>query len=229
MSAVPTRRILLVEDDASIREVVRRGLEAGGFAVTACGDGPAALERLAAESPDLVLLDVMLPGMDGFDVCREIRRTSRVPVVMLTARDATVDVVVGLELGADDYLTKPFELPVLMARLRAVLRRADRAGGARRCFVGGLEIDVAAHRATLEGRDLALTATEFRLLAELAARPGQVFTRQLLPGAGLGLRLPGRLAAGRRGRAAAARQAGRRPSAHIATVRGVGYRFVRER
>jgi two-component system, OmpR family, response regulator MtrA len=173
-------RLLLVEDDASIREVTTIGLERSGFAVTACADGKEALELFERSPFDLVVLDVMLPGIDGYAVCREIRRAHRTPIVMLTARADTVDVVVGLELGADDYVTKPFELPELIARLRAVLRRAAAPDDAPVLRLGDIEVDEAAFRARRNGEDLALTATEFRLLCELARRPGQVFTRELL-------------------------------------------------
>jgi two-component system response regulator MtrA len=117
--------LLIVEDDPSLREVIRLGLEAEGFRVAAAQDGPGALMAFASHTPDLVLLDIMLPGLDGFAVCRELRKTSLVPIVMLTARSSTVDVVVGLESGADDYVTKPFEFPELVARVRSVLRRAS--------------------------------------------------------------------------------------------------------
>jgi two-component system, OmpR family, response regulator MtrA len=122
--------LLIIEDDPSLREVTRLGLEGEGFAVLAAEDGPTGLELFAGEQPDLVLLDVMLPGRDGFDVCREIRKTSLVPIIMLTARSSTVDVIVGLEAGADDYVTKPFEFPVLVARIRSVLRRSSVRVGA---------------------------------------------------------------------------------------------------
>jgi two-component system response regulator MtrA len=173
-------RLLLVEDDASIREVTTIGLERAGFDVTACGDGKQALDLFGCSSFELVVLDVMLPGMDGYAVCREIRRSHRTPIVMLTARADTVDVVVGLELGADDYVTKPFELPELVARLRAVLRRTAAPDDAPVLRVGDIEIDEAAFRARRGDEDVALTATEFKLLCELARRPGQVFTRELL-------------------------------------------------
>jgi two-component system, OmpR family, response regulator MtrA len=117
-------RVLLVEDDASIRELTSEGLARAGFRVDATGDGRDALGRFAQSVPDVVVLDVMLPSLDGYEVCRQIRRRSQVPIVMLSARTDTVDVVVGLEVGADDYVTKPFELPELVARLRAVLRRS---------------------------------------------------------------------------------------------------------
>jgi len=174
--------VLLVEDDASIREVATLGLEQAGLRVTAIGDGREGLARFREGGVDLVLLDVMLPSLDGFEVCREIRRGSGAPIVMLTARSELHDVVVGLELGADDYITKPFELPELIARVKAVLRRAGPSSGdgADTINAGGLEIDPAGFSVRKRGEDLNLTATEFRLLHELARRPRQVFTRDLL-------------------------------------------------
>jgi DNA-binding response OmpR family regulator len=173
-------RVLLVEDDASIREVASLGLKNAGFRVTAAVDGREGLARALHDPFDVVLLDVMLPSLDGFEVCREIRKHSRVPVVMLTARTDTVDVVVGLESGADDYVTKPFEMAELVARVRAVLRRAQATPEETTISVGPLDIDPAGFSARKNGEDLSLTATEFRLLMEMARRPGQVFTRELL-------------------------------------------------
>ncbi|MBI4260286.1 MAG: response regulator transcription factor [Actinobacteria bacterium] len=173
-------RVLLVEDDPSIREITEIGLRKAGFRVTTAVDGREGLMRARQDPFDLVLLDVMLPSLDGFEVCREIRKDSRIPVVMLTARGDTVDVVVGLESGADDYVVKPFEMAELVARIRAVLRRSAAEPTERTLVVGDLEVDPRAFSARLRGDDLALTATEFRLLAELARRPGQVFTREVL-------------------------------------------------
>jgi two-component system response regulator MtrA len=173
-------RVLLVEDDASIREIATLGLEQAGFRVTASGDGRDALLRFRQGSFDLVVLDVMLPSLDGFEVCREIRRESQVPIVMLSARDELHDIVVGLELGADDYVTKPFELPELVARIKAVLRRSAAGPGDRAISVDDLEVDPAAFSVRRRGEEIALTATEFRLLLELVRRPKQVFTRELL-------------------------------------------------
>jgi two-component system response regulator MtrA len=172
--------VLLVEDDPSIREIAALGLEQAGLRVTATGDGRDALLRFRQGSFDLVVLDVMLPSLDGFEVCREIRRESQAPIIMLTARGELHDVVVGLELGADDYVTKPFELPELVARIKAVLRRSAAGPGDETIRVDELEIDPMAFSVRRRGEDIALTATEFRLLLELARRPKQVFTRELL-------------------------------------------------
>jgi DNA-binding response OmpR family regulator len=173
-------RLLLVEDDASIREIASLGLRDAGFRVTAAVDGREGLTRALHDPFDAIILDVMLPSLDGFQVCREIRKQSRVPIIMLTARTDTLDVVVGLESGADDYVTKPFEMPELVARVRAVLRRAQAAPEETKLSVGQLEVDPAGFTARKDGKDLSLTATEFRLLLEMARRPGQVFTRELL-------------------------------------------------
>jgi len=172
--------ILLVEDDPSIREITTLGLRDAGFTVDTAADGEEALVRFRHDRPDLVVLDVMLPKRDGLEVCRTIRGESSVPVVMLTARSDAIDVVVGLESGADDYVTKPFEMPILVARIRAALRRAQLVEPAETVTLGPLRIDVTGHRVTVEGVEIGLTPTEFRLLLELARRPDQVFTRELL-------------------------------------------------
>jgi len=179
-------RVLVIEDDPSIREIASIGLKAAGFRVATCSDGRSGLTRALADGFDAVVLDVMLPSMDGFEVCRQIRKSSQVPIVLLTARTDTIDVVVGLESGADDYVKKPFEMPELVARLRAVLRRGQVVPEQATVRVGSLEIDPAGCRvrkidAHGQASELTLTATEFRLLLELASRPGQVFSRgQLL-------------------------------------------------
>ncbi len=172
--------MLLVEDDPSIREMAALGLSHAGFRVTSCADGREGLERLRRDPFDLAVLDVMVPSLDGFEITREIRKASRIPIVMLTARADATDVIVGLELGADDYVTKPFDMPVLVARCRAVLRRANPDQAERTIRAGDIEIDVEGFAARKAGADLPLTATEFRLLVELARRPGQVLTREVL-------------------------------------------------
>ena len=176
-------RILLVEDDPSIREVTAIGLRSAGFEVDTASDGAAGLEAWRQAPPDLVLLDVMLPRLDGLEVCREIRRESTVPIVILTARGDTIDVVVGLEAGADDYVRKPFEMPELVARIRAALRSRRSAadtGEVATLSLGPLDIDTAGRTVRRGGEDIALTRTEFDLLVELAQRPGQVLTRDQL-------------------------------------------------
>ncbi len=172
--------ILLVEDDPSTSEAVALALEGYGHDVETAATGDEALERWRRLRPDLVLLDVMLPGRDGLDVCREIRREDRVPIIMLTARSDPIDVVLGLESGADDYVTKPFETRVLLARIKAVLRRGEpsAAEGVRR--FGNVMIDPVGMVVTRSGEEVHLTPTELRLLLDLSRRPGQVFTRQLL-------------------------------------------------
>jgi two-component system response regulator MtrA len=174
-------RILLVEDDPSIREVTAIGLGAAGFGVTTAADGVDGLDRFRAEPFDLVLLDIMLPRMDGYEVCRQIRRSSTVPIVMLTARGDTMDVVVGLEAGADDYVRKPFDLPELIARIRAALRRAGvTTDGATELRLGRLVIDIAGRTVSRDGADIPLTRTEFDLLHELVLHVGQVLSRDVL-------------------------------------------------
>ncbi|HEY3523037.1 MAG TPA: response regulator transcription factor [Candidatus Limnocylindrales bacterium] len=219
-------RILLVEDDASIREVVELGLARAGFEVEAAADGVAGLDRFRARPPDLVLLDVMLPGLDGLEVAREIRRDSTVPIVMLTARGDTIDVVVGLETGADDYVRKPFEIPELIARVRAALRRQRAPETTPVLRLGGLEIDLAGRTVRRDDRDVPLTRTEFDLLAELAARPGQVHTRDQLLDRVWGYDFLGdsRLVDVAIGRLRAKVEADPTRPAVVLTVRGVGYK-----
>ncbi len=173
-------RVLLVEDDPSIREVATLGLKQAGFRVSTAANGREGLLRSRQDPFDLVVLDVMLPSLDGFEVCREIRKQSQVPILMLTARSDTIDVVVGLESGADDYVTKPFEMAELVARARAVLRRSSAEPIETAIEVADLRIDPTGFSVTKDGTPLALTATEFRLLLEMSRRPGQVFTREML-------------------------------------------------
>jgi two-component system alkaline phosphatase synthesis response regulator PhoP len=176
------KTILVVEDETAIARLIRDYLERAGFAVLLVGNGNAAVETARAAKPDLVVLDLGLPERDGFDVTRELRRSSEVPIVVVTARGEETDRVVGLELGADDYVVKPFSPRELVARVRAVLRRTDHRQRPAEVFrAGGVEIDTTRMRVTVEGRPIELTATEFQLLATLAREPGRVFTRgQLL-------------------------------------------------
>ncbi len=174
-----TTHVLLVEDDTSIRETTAIGLRGAGFRVSVARDGREGLERFADERPDAVVLDVMLPVLNGLDVCRRIRRESAVPVVMLTARTDALDVVLGLEAGADDYVRKPFDMQELIARIHAAVRRA-RGGANETLRLGPVSIDLGSHTVSRDGREVSLSPTEFRLLAELARRPGRVFSREML-------------------------------------------------
>ena len=179
MSGAPL--ICVIEDEEVIASAVAVRLRAEGFAIEAAHDGPAGVELCRRVRPDLVVLDVMLPGLDGLEVCRRTQRDRPVPVLMLTARGDETDVLVGLGVGADDYMTKPFSPRELVARVRALLRRVERrpsAGDAVR--IGPLELDPAARRVAVGGRPVHLTPTEFDLLALLASRPGVVYTREQL-------------------------------------------------
>ena len=182
MSLVPHERILVVDDEAGIRELVGTYLRNEGFDVDEAADGEDAVERFRRREPDLVVLDLRLPGIDGFDVLREIRRSSSVYVIILTARTEETDKLVGLELGADDYLTKPFSPRELVARVRAVLRRrrdGDTVPAAEMRFAG-LVVDVERHEVRVDDECVELTSLEFELLAALAGAPGRVFTRRQL-------------------------------------------------
>lgn len=180
----PRTKILIVEDEARIAEPLLESLQQEGFVCIHAADGPTGLRLALGESPDLILLDLMLPGQDGTSVCRQIRKESNVPILILTARDSEADKVLGLELGADDYVTKPFSLAELKARVRALLRRAGPASGEDETPApierGDLCIDPARREATLKGKRIGLTATEFDLLEFLARHPGRVFTREHL-------------------------------------------------
>jgi len=181
-------RILVIDDEEAIGNVIKDYLEAQGYEVFWAKDGDSALNTFRRVHPDLIILDLMLPGKSGFDVCKELRQDSDVPVIMLTAKADEIDRVLGLELGADDYVTKPFSLRELAARVRAVLRRVgkgieDRRGVLR---VGDITVDVDGHQVTVSGREVALTPTEFSILLFLAERPGRVASRLQLVNASLG-------------------------------------------
>ncbi len=178
------RRILVVEDEALIADAIAARLRSEGYEVQQAADGPAGVAMAQRFQPDLVLLDLMLPGLDGLEVCRQIQKDRHVPVMMLTARDDETDLVVGLAVGADDYLTKPFSMRELVARVQALLRRIDALAGRGPANVlrieDGIEIDVDARRVRQHGEVVHLTPTEFDLLVGLAERPGRVLTRERL-------------------------------------------------
>jgi two-component system, OmpR family, response regulator len=182
-------RVLIVDDDAHIRHVVRFALENAGLLADEAADGGQALARFAAQPPDLVILDIMMPELDGIEVCRRLRASSRVPIVFLSSRDDEVDRIVGLELGGDDYVSKPFSPRELVARVRAVLRRSRPEPSAtpdlpRVLARGPLTLDLDAHAVTWQGQPIVLTVTEFGIVRTLLGRPGKVFTRdELMTGA----------------------------------------------
>jgi two-component system alkaline phosphatase synthesis response regulator PhoP len=224
-----SKTILVVDDEPQIAEICSDYLTAAGFAVLTARDGPHGLAVARREKPDLVVLDLMLPGMDGLDVCRELRRETNTPIVMLTARVEETDKLVGLELGADDYLTKPFSPRELVARVRAVLRRAEGAPAADVIRAGELTLDRGRYEAVLAGADgaprgVALTPTEFEILAALAAQPGRVFSRAQLLTAARGVAFESY----ERAIDSHIRNLRRKlePAEPIVTVHGVGYKFV---
>ncbi|MGW0045059.1 response regulator transcription factor [Rhodococcus sp. NPDC003348] len=177
------RTVLVVEDDRTIADAIAARLRAEGYAVRTASDGPAGVRECASCLPDLVVLDVMLPGFDGLEVCRRIQAETPVPVLMLTARADETDMVIGLGVGADDYLSKPFSMRVLVARVAALLRRVERAGAGPDTEVltlGALAIDLTARRVRRDGAEVHLTRTEFDLLAHLATRPGAAMARDAL-------------------------------------------------
>jgi DNA-binding response OmpR family regulator len=173
-------KILLVDDEPNLRETLAFNLRAAGYQVITAATGPAALEQARAEQPDLVILDLMLPELDGLTVCRSLREFSDAPVLMLTARTGELDKIVGLESGADDYMTKPFSLGELQARLRALLRRAGSREVSAELASDDLTLNLASRRAFLEGKELTLSPKEFSLLAELMRHRGAVLSRDLL-------------------------------------------------
>lgn len=178
---MPVKTVLIVEDEAKIARVVRDYLEQSGFAASIAADGEAAMANARATKPDLIVLDLGLPGRDGLDVLRDLRRGSSVPVIILTARGDESDRIVGLELGADDYIVKPFSPKELVSRVRAVLRRSEgQLSDQEVVRVGDVEVDIAKMRASIGGQVIDLTQTEFQLLATLARQPGRVFTRAQL-------------------------------------------------
>jgi DNA-binding response OmpR family regulator len=178
-------RVLVVEDDEGIREMLKYNLASAGFSVHEASDGAAGLRTARTSRPDLILLDLMLPGMSGLDFCRALRKTSQVPIIMLTAKDTEVDKIVGLELGADDYITKPFSIREVLARVNSVLRRAQPDASEPRSVpeldsIADFTMDRAARRVLLAGKEVKLTAREFDLLSHLLANSGRVQTRDAL-------------------------------------------------
>lgn len=217
--------ILLVDDEKKITELARLYLENEGFRVRAVHDGERALQAWQAEAPDLIVLDLMLPGMDGYQVCRRIRAQSDVPILMLTARDEDVDKIVGLELGADDYLTKPFNPRELVARVKAILRRTQPAPRTQRLTLRNLTIDLDTREVTVNAQPVNLRTKEFDLLAVLAQNPRIVFTRDKLLQLAWGYDFAGETRtvdvhiANLRKKLAAAQ-------VEIETVTGVGYKLI---
>jgi len=221
-------RILTVEDDERIRTAVKMALEDEGWQVDEADTGEDALDRFTAHAADVVLIDIMLPGIDGFEVCRSIRRTSDVPIVMVTARSDTHDVVAGLEAGADDYLTKPFAPKELSARIRALLRRVRSADPAiSHLNFGDLEIVPEEGVVKRDNHEIHLTKTEFRLLVELASSPGRVFSREVLLERvwGYGYFGDGRLVDVHIRRLRTKIESDPANPRHVVTVRGLGYKL----
>jgi DNA-binding response OmpR family regulator len=227
MESVGTR-ILAVEDDERIRSAVKLALEDEGWTVDEAGSGEVAIEQFARNAPDVVLIDIMLPGIDGFELCRTLRKTSDVPIVMVTARNDTHDVVAGLEAGADDYLTKPFAPKELSARIRALLRRARSSdSGSTHLRFGDLEIIPDEGVVRRGGEEIHLTKTEFRLLVELGSSPGRVFSRETLLERvwGYGYFGDGRLVDVHVRRLRTKVEADAANPRHVVTVRGLGYKL----
>ena len=220
------KTILVVDDERHIVELIRLYLERDGFGVLSAGNGDEALAMEARHDPDMVILDLMLPGKDGFEVCRELRRRGDTPILILTARDDDVDAIVGLELGADDYVTKPFNPRALMARIKAILRRTEvTARGGRPIEVGALRIDPRRREASVSGRRLDLRAREFDLLCALARDPGAVLTRDSLLEDVWGTDFPGETRTVDV-HVSEVRKKLRPDGPPIETVRGLGYRLV---
>ena len=224
--------ILLVDDEDAVQKLLTYPLEREGYRVIAARDGEEALERFAAENPDLVVLDIMLPRVDGLEVCKRLRAKSTVPIIMLTARDDELDKVVGLELGADDYITKPFSIREFRSRVRALLRRAKlppyQGDGDEEVLASdGLRIDVGRRTVELAGAPVQLTYVEFELLRTMAAQPGRVFSRKMLLEelwGGSDYREPRTIDVHVRHLREKLERDPREPE-YIQTVRGVGYRF----
>ncbi len=180
MTTLQRQRVLVIEDDPNVAEVVAAYLEREGCLVQVCVDGEAGLATALADPPDLVVLDLMLPGLDGLEVCRRLQALAPVPVVMLTAKGDETDRIVGLELGADDYITKPFSPREVVARVKAAVRRSGVATATPHLVLGRVEVDRDAHKVRVDGAEIELTATEFDLLVHLMRTPGRVLSREQL-------------------------------------------------
>jgi two-component system alkaline phosphatase synthesis response regulator PhoP len=217
------KKILVIDDEPKIVEICSDYLHAAGFDILAAGDGTQGLAMARLQKPDLIVLDLMLPGMDGLDLCRSLRRESNVPIIMLTARIEEMDKLIGLELGADDYITKPFSPRELVVRVRTVLRRAggDVTGDVIR--VGDLTLDRARYKVNLPDRSVSLTATEFELLATMMGQPGRIFSRAQLLNAVRGVSFESY----ERAIDSHIRNLRRKlePGEYIVTVHGIGYKF----
>ncbi len=220
------KKVLVVDDEPKLAAIARDYLVAAGFVVIVAPDGPQGLALTRKERPDLVVLDLMLPGMDGLDVCREIRRESSVPIIMLTARVEETDKLIGLALGADDYLTKPFSPRELVARVRVILRRAAGSEPPELIRAGELSLDRTRYQAELGGRSMDLTPTEFEILATLAGQPGRIFSRDQLLSAAHGLSFDGYERAIDWHIRNLRRKIESDDDTHIVTVHGVGYKYV---
>jgi DNA-binding response OmpR family regulator len=227
------RTVLVVDDEPKIVQLARDYLEHAGFAVLTAVDGPTALDTARRRHPDLVVLDVGLPGLDGLEVTRELRRDTSIPIVMLTARDDELDKLLGLELGADDYLTKPFSPRELVARVKAVLRRTERSAMTPGDVIRAADVvlDVPRMRAEVAGRSVDLTATEFGLLATMAASPGRIFTRSQLLDAVRGVAFESyeRAIDSHIKNLRRKVEPDPRQPRYVLTVYGVGYRFADDR
>jgi two-component system alkaline phosphatase synthesis response regulator PhoP len=224
MKASMAKKILLIDDEPKIVEICSDYLKAAGFDIISAGDGPQGLAIVRAQKPDLIVLDLMLPGMDGLDLCRLLRRESNVPIIMLTARIEETDKLIGLELGADDYITKPFSPRELVVRVRTVLRRAGGDSSSEVIRVGDLTLDRTRYQINLPDRSLVLTMTEFEILATLMSQPGRIFSRAQLLQAVRGVAFESY----ERAIDSHIRNLRRKlePGEYIVTAHGVGYKFA---
>jgi two-component system alkaline phosphatase synthesis response regulator PhoP len=228
MVTTMAQKILVIDDEPKIVEICQDYLKADGYDVISAVDGPNGLAAIRTEKPDLIVLDLMLPGMNGLDLCKQLRRESNVPVIMLTARVDEADKLAGLELGADDYITKPFSPRELVARVRTVLRRTGGGDSPDVLRVGELTLDRERYMVTLPGREESLTPTEFEILFTLASQPGRIFTRSQLLTAGHGVAFTSyeRAIDSHIRNLRKKLEASEEEPRYIATIYGVGYKFI---